>query len=72
MIQYREQEKIFEDLKLVERTIKGKDLEDFKMLKKRHLDDEDLDKLSLARLKELHNKYYINRKKMNYKNPFEK
>ncbi|MBN1638119.1 MAG: hypothetical protein JW866_04075 [Ignavibacteriales bacterium] len=71
-MQYKEQEKIFEDLKLVERTIKGKDFEGYKMLKKRHLDDEDLDRISLAQLKELHSKYYLNRKKMNYKNPFEK
>ncbi|MBN2572524.1 MAG: hypothetical protein JXA68_10380 [Ignavibacteriales bacterium] len=71
MVQYKEQEKIFEDLRLVERTIKGKDFEEYKMFKKRHFDDEDLDRISLSRLKELYDKYYVNRKKMNYKNPFE-
>ena len=35
----------------------------FKMLLKRHKDDEDLDKLSGEKLLELFNKYHVNREK---------
>jgi hypothetical protein len=46
--------------------------EDYKMLKKRHIDDEDLDSLSLERLKKLYVKYYVNRPKPNINDLFKK
>lgn len=66
----REQNKFFETLKRYERKFESKELEDYKMLLKRHKDDEDLDKLSMERLKNLYNKYYMNREKKNYDNLF--
>lgn len=66
----REQNKFFETLKRYERKFESKELEDYKMLLKRHKDDEDLDKLSMERLKKLYNKYYMNREKKNYDNLF--
>jgi hypothetical protein len=60
---YREQKKYFEDLERFERKFDSREREMFKILKQRHKDDEDLDKLSMGKLKELHEKYYVNRKK---------
>lgn len=68
----REQKNYFEILKRYERKFDSKELEDYKMLLKRHKDDEDLDKLSLERLKTLYNKYHVNREKKNYDFLFKK
>lgn len=68
----REQKNYFEILKRYERKFDSKELEDYKMLLKRHKDDEDLDKLSLERLKILYNKYHVNREKKNYDFLFKK
>lgn len=62
----KEQKNYFEILKRYERKLDKKELEDYKMLLKRHKDDEDLDKLSLERLKNLYIKYHVNREKKNY------
>ncbi len=69
---YREQKKYFEALKRFERKFDRKESEDYKMLKKRHRDDEDLDKLSLERLRKLYEKYYLNRPKPNLDDYFKK
>ncbi len=69
---YREQKKYFEALRRFERKMEAKEYEDYKMLKKRHIDDEDLDKLSMERLKNLYEKYYVNRPKPNLDNLFKK
>ena len=68
----REQRNLFEILKRYERKFDKKELEDYKMLFKRHKDDEDLDKLSLERLRILHEKYHLNREKKNYDHLFNK
>jgi hypothetical protein len=62
----REQKDYFAILKRYERNFNDRELNDYKMLIKRHKDDEDLDKLSMQRLKNLHEKYHINREKKNY------
>jgi len=62
----REQKDYFAILKRYESKFEARELEDYKMLLKRHKDDEDLDKLSMKRLKNLHEKYHINREKKNY------
>ncbi len=69
---YREQKKYFEALARFERKFDPKEREDYKMLLKRHKDDEDLDRLSLERLKKLYEKYYVNREKPDLSNLFKK
>lgn len=69
---YRDQIKLLEILKRYERKFKGKELTDYKMMVKRHKDDEDLDKLAMGRLQELYEKYHINREKPNYDHLFKK
>ena len=68
----RDQKKYFETLKRYERKFESKELDDYKMLLKRHKDDEDLDKLSMERLQKLFDKYYTNREKKNYDHLFKK
>lgn len=69
---YRDQKKYFEALRRFERKMESREYEDYKMLKKRHIDDEDLDKLSMERLKKLYEKYYVNRPKPNLEDLFKK
>jgi len=68
----REQKKYFEAVQRYERKFDPKELYEYKMLLKRHKDDEDLDKLSLERLKLLYEKYYVNRERKNYDGYFDK
>lgn len=68
----REQKNYFEILKKYERKFEPKELEEYKMLLKRHKDDEDLDKLSMEKLKALYVKYHVNREKKNYDYLFNK
>ncbi len=68
----REQKKYFEALKRYEKKFDPKEQYDFKMFLKRDKDDEDLDKLSLEKLKNLYEKYYVNRERRNYDNFFSK
>ncbi len=69
---YRDQKKYFEALGRYERKMDSKEYEDYSMLKKRHKMEEDLDKLSLARLKGYYEKYHINRERKNYDHFFKK
>ncbi len=69
---YRDQKKYFEKLKRYERHFEPKEKLDFKMLLKRHKDDEDLDRLSLERLKVLYEKYYVQREKRSFDDIFKK
>ncbi|OGU33615.1 MAG: hypothetical protein A2068_14045 [Ignavibacteria bacterium GWB2_35_6b] len=68
----REQKKFFETLKRYERKFEQKELDDYRMLLKRHKDDEDLDNLSMERLQKLFEKFHLNREKKNYDNFFTK
>lgn len=65
-MRYKEQQKYFDVLKRYEKKFEHAELEDYKMLLKRHKDDEDLDKLSFQRLQNLYEKYYVNRGKKNF------
>jgi len=65
-MRYREQGKYINELKKYERQMSFEEMKDFRMLKKRHTDDEDLDSMSLARLKGYFVKYHVNRDKKNY------
>lgn len=62
---YRDQKIYFEKLSRYERKFKGKEASDYKILVQRHKDEEELDKPSLARLRELYEKYHVNRPKPN-------
>jgi hypothetical protein len=62
----REQRNYFDILKRYEKKFESKELDDYKMLLKRHKDDEDLDKLSMQRLARLHEKYHLSRERKNY------
>ena len=62
----REQRDYFSILKRYERHFENDELDDYKMLVKRHKDDEDLDKLSMQRLRKLYNKYHVNRERKNF------
>jgi hypothetical protein len=68
----REQRDYFNVLKRYERKFDEKEQYDYKMFLKRHKDDEDLDKLSMARLKKLYEKYHLNRERKNYDQFFKK
>lgn len=55
---WREQKKLLDELKKFEAKMAEKDRDQYKMFIKREKDEEELDSLSLARLKELHSRYY--------------
>ncbi|CUU07600.1 hypothetical protein JGI1_01850 [Candidatus Thermokryptus mobilis] len=59
MTTYAEQKKMIEELQRISYRLKGKDKYDFEMFLKRHKDDEDLDSLSMKRLREIYEKYVI-------------
>lgn len=69
-MRYKDQQKYLEVLKRYERKLDRTELEDYKMLLKRHKDDEDLDKLSFERLQNLYEKYHLNREKKNFDHLF--
>lgn len=68
----KEQQLYLDTLKKYERKLKRQELDDYKMLMKRHKDDEDLDNLSLQRLKILYEKYHVSREKKNLDYLFKK
>lgn len=69
---FRDQKRYFEILKRYENKFSGEERKDYQMLVKRHKDEEDLDKLSMERLKKLHEKYHVNRPKPNFDHIFKK
>lgn len=69
---YFDQKRYFEILKKYEKKFEKEEREDYKMLVKRHKDDEDLDKLSYQRLMNLYEKYHVNRAKKNFDHLFKK
>jgi len=72
VMSYREQKKYFEQLKRYERKFSSDEKKEYSMLLKRHKDDEDLDSISFAKLKKLYEKYYVNRVKKDFIDPFKK
>lgn len=52
-----EQHKIIETLREYEHKLRGRDADDFEMMRKRDRDDEELDTLSVRRLMEMYQKY---------------
>ena len=71
-MRYTDQKNYFEKLKRYERKFSSDELKEYKMFLKRHKDDEDLDNLSFAKLKDLYTKYYVNREKIDINDLFKK
>jgi hypothetical protein len=71
-MRHTDQKKYLETLQRYERKFTSDELKDYKMFLKRHKDDEDLDNISFAKLKDLYNKYYINREKIDINDFFKK
>ncbi len=69
---FRDQKKYFEQLKRYERKFTSEEKKDYTMMLKRHKDDEDLDSVSFGKLKKLYEKYYINRPRKDFIDPFKK
>lgn len=69
---FREQNNLIEDLKKVEYKIKGKDRDEWLMFLKRNKDEEDFDTVSLKRLRELHQKYFTTKSKIDFEKYFKK
>ncbi len=63
MTTYAEQKKMIEELQRISYRLKGRDKYDFEMFLKRHKDDEDLDSLSMKRLREIYEKYVVKKEK---------
>ncbi|MBE2279020.1 MAG: hypothetical protein IAE91_01395 [Ignavibacteriaceae bacterium] len=57
MAQHREQKQFIDELKRFEYKMIPKDRDSFKMLLKRHIDEEEFDTISMKILRELHEKY---------------
>lgn len=70
---FRDQKKYIEELKRFEAKMPPKELEEYKMFVKRHIDEEEFDSISFGKLKALYEKYSAQREKKNYdhffKNP---
>ncbi len=69
---FKEQKEMIEILRDFEHKMTRDELEDFRMFVKRHKDDEELDSISMKRLSELHEKYYKNRPRKQFIDPFKK
>lgn len=68
----REQKLYLDTLKKYERKFERQELDDYKMFCNRDKDEEELDNLSLNRLKMLYEKYHANRLKKNLDDLFKK
>lgn len=68
----KDQQKYFEALKRYEKKFESKEAADYKMFLKRHKDDEDLDNISMGKLKDLYVKYYVNRERRTFDDVFKK
>lgn len=69
---YRDQQKYLDFLKRFENKMDRNELEDYKKFLKRQKDDEDFDTVSMKRLKELYDKFYISADKSKYDHFFRK
>jgi len=69
---YRDQKKYIDALKRYENKMEHKEREDFKILVKRQKDEEEFDTISLRKLSDLYEKYYVNRPKKSLDSLFKK
>ena len=66
---YRDQQKYLDFLKRFENKMDRNELEDYKKFVKRQKDDEDFDTVSMKKLKDLYDKFYVPVDKSKY-DPF--
>jgi len=69
---YRDQKKYIDALKRYENKMDSREREDFKMLVKRQKDEEEFDTISLKKLSNLYENYYVNRPKKSLNSLFKK
>jgi uncharacterized protein Yka (UPF0111/DUF47 family) len=69
---FRDQQKYLETLKKYERKFSREESEMYKMFQKMHKDEEDFDSISLKKLKELHDKYFVPADRSKLENLFKK
>jgi len=72
MSSYQDQKNFIDALNRYENKMDETERNFFKITVKRNKDEEDLDSISFGKLKELYNKYYVNRKKPNLDDLFKK
>ena len=58
MYSHRDQKKFLEALKKYERKLNRQEYDEYKILIKRDIDEEEFDSVTMKRLKELYDKYY--------------
>ena len=68
----KDQRKYFEALKRFTNKFAPEEKKHYKMMLKRHKDDEDLDTLTFKKLEDLYNKYFKNREKPSLNDLFKK
>lgn len=71
-MQITEQKRIIEELKYYKNKMSREDLYQFEMYEKRTKDDEDLDRISFQRLKDLHAKYVKKKTRADFDHLFKK
>ena len=69
---YRDQQKYLDYLKRFEAKMDRVELEDYKKFVKRQKDDEDFDTVSMKRLKDIYDKFYVSVDKSKYDHLFKK
>jgi len=69
---YRDQKKYINVLKRYENKMESRERNDFIMLVKRQKDEEEFDTISLKKLSDLYEKYYVNRPKKSLDSLFKK
>ena len=69
---YRDQQKYLDYLKRFEAKMDRAELEDYKKFVKRQKDDEDFDTVSMKRLKDIYDKFYVTVDKSKYEHLFKK
>ena len=72
MSSYQDQKNFIEALRRYENKMDENESNFFKITVKRNKDEEDLDSISFGKLRELYNKYYVNRMKPNLDDLFKK
>ncbi|MCR4417735.1 MAG: hypothetical protein NUV92_08330 [Ignavibacteria bacterium] len=71
-MQITEQKRMIEELKYYKNKMSREDLYNFEMYEKRTKDDEDLDRLSFQKLKEIYSKYVKKKNKSDFDHLFKK
>lgn len=71
-MQISEQKRLIEELKYYKNKMTREDKYNFEMYEKRTKDDEDLDRISFQKLKDLHAKYVVKKSKSDFEHLFRK